>query len=192
MEQQKLCTPGDTHVVEPREVFAGLVERFAEKAPHIVKHPEGGDVLKINGEVRPAIFGVARLGIAGHYVHDPATIEMIKRGYEGMRPGVLDPVERLKDQDLDGVDAEVLYPSVLFGVYRLEDRDCVTACFRNYNDWLAGYCRQAPHRLFPLACIPLYDLDVAIEELQRAAKMGHRGGCIPCVPPADRPYSDRY
>jgi predicted TIM-barrel fold metal-dependent hydrolase len=192
MAAQKLCISGDSHVVEPPDVFAGLVERFGEDAPHIVKHPEGGDVLKIGGQVRPAIFGVGRLGIAGHYAHDPETLEMIKRGYEGMRPGVLNPIERLKDQELDGIDAEVLYPSVLFGVYRLENRDIVTAAFKNYNDWLANYCRQAPHRLFPLACIPLYDVDIAIEELERAAKMGHRGGCIPCIPPADKPYSDHY
>ena len=50
MAQQKLCISGDSHVVEPREVFAGLVERFGENAPHIVKHPEGGDVLKIKVE----------------------------------------------------------------------------------------------------------------------------------------------
>ena len=30
----------------------------------------------------------------------PATVEMIKKGYDGMRPGVLNPIERLKDQDV--------------------------------------------------------------------------------------------
>jgi predicted TIM-barrel fold metal-dependent hydrolase len=81
---------------------------------------------------------------------------------------------------------------VLFAVYRLTNREIIAATFRNYNDWLANYCSQAPHRLFPLACIPLYeDVDMGIAELERAKKLGHRGGCIPCVPPADAPYSDR-
>jgi hypothetical protein len=37
--------------------------------------------------------------------------EHMKRGYEAARPSGWDPVERLKDQDLDGVVAEVLYSS---------------------------------------------------------------------------------
>jgi predicted TIM-barrel fold metal-dependent hydrolase len=190
-----LCVSGDSHVVEPPEVFAGLVERFGENAPHVRWHPDGGEVLVIDGKVPPAIAGIARRGIAGapaDYMNDPETVARIKRGYAGMRPGVMDPTERLKDQDLDGIDAEVVYPSLMFGIYTIEDKRIVEATFRNYNDWIANYCGQQPHRLFPLACIPLYDVDLAIEELERAAKLGHRGACIPCVPPDDKPYSDRY
>ncbi len=191
MAARSLCISADSHVVEAAEVFAGLADRFGSDAPQIVRHPDGGDILQIEGQVRSSHFGVARYGIAGHYANDPATIEVIKKGYDGLRPGVLDPLERLRDQNLDGVDAEVLYPSLMFGIYRMENREIITATFRNYNDWLANYCGQAPHRLFPLACIPLYDIDLAIAELERAATMGHRGGCIPCVPPTDKPYSDR-
>jgi uncharacterized protein len=185
---QQLCISGDSHVVEPPEVFAGLEQRFGEEAPKIVHDPERGDVLTVAGKFRLA---VGRLGIAGHYVNDPATQEMIRRGYAGMRPGVMDPIARLKDQETDGIDAEVIYPSVMFGVYSITNPAIVAATFRNYNDWTANYCSQAPKRLFPLACIPLHDVDAAIEELHRAVKMGHRGACIPCVPPSDRPYSDR-
>jgi predicted TIM-barrel fold metal-dependent hydrolase len=73
----------------------------------------------------------------------------------------------------------------------MKNKDAVTATFKNYNDWTANSASQLPNRLFPLACIPLYDIDAAIEELERAKNLGHRGGCIPCVPPADKPYSDR-
>jgi predicted TIM-barrel fold metal-dependent hydrolase len=192
MTSQKLCISADSHVVEAPEVFAGLVERFGEDAPHIVHHPEYGDALVFEGSQPRPGFGVGRLGIAGHYANDPETQAMIRRGYAGLRPGVLDPVERRKDQELDGVDAEVLYPSLLFGVYRIKRREMITATFKNYNDYLANYCSQLPGRLFPLAAIPLYDVDEAISELERARAMGHRGGCIPCCPPADKPYSDRY
>jgi predicted TIM-barrel fold metal-dependent hydrolase len=191
MVAQKLCISADSHVVEAPEVFAGLEERFGEDAPKVVHHPEYGDTMVIPGRpIRPN-FGVGRLGIAGHYANDPETIKLIRRGYEGLRPGVLDPVERLKDQAIDGVDAEVLYPSLLFGIYGMKNKAAITATFKNYNDWTANYAAQSPRRLFPLACIPLYDIDAAIEELERAKKLGHRGGCIPCVPPADKPYSDR-
>ena len=186
-----LCISADSHVVETPEIFDGLEERFGD-APKIIHHPEYGDILTVPGQPLRPNFGVGRLGIAGHFVGDSDTMALIHKGYEGMRAGVLDPVARLKDQDLDGINAEVLYPSVLFGIYRYPDTTVVTAIFKNYNDYLSNYCSQAPGRLFPLACIPLYDVDAAIEELERAKKMGHRGGCIPCVPPQDRPYSDPY
>jgi predicted TIM-barrel fold metal-dependent hydrolase len=193
MTAQQLCISADSHVVEVPEVFAGLVERYGEdQAPKILHHPEHGDTLVVPGQpIRPN-FGVGRYGIAGLYANDPETVRRIRQGYEGLRPGVLDPAERVKDQQIDGVDAEVLYPSLLFGIYRMQNKEVLAATFRNYNDWLANYASQAPRRLFPLACIPLFDIDEAIAELERAANLGHRGGCIPCVPPAELPYSDHH
>ena len=183
-----LCISADAHVVEGPEVFEGLADRFGDAAPRLVLDPEDGDVLVGGGRrLGPPI---GRNGIAGHYAQDPETIAMIKRGYAGLRPGAIDPVERVKDQDLDGVDAEVLYPSVLFAIYRLPDPQIISATFRNFNDWTANYASQAPNRLFPLACIPLHDVGEGIAELERAKALGHRGGCIPCVPPPGRPYSD--
>jgi len=132
---QKLCISGDSHVVEPAEVFAGLEARFGEAAPKIVHDPERGDVLTVNGR---GGLSVGRLGIAGHYVNDPATQAMIRQGYAGMRPGVMDPIARLKDQDIDGINAEVIYPSVMFGVYGIPNAEIVAATFRNYNDWTAN------------------------------------------------------
>ena len=192
MTARSLCISADSHIVEAPEVFAGLEQRFGDEAPKVVRHPEYGDMLVIPGQPIRANFGVGRYGIAGLYANDPATVERIRRGYDGVRPGVMDPVKRIEDQEIDGIDAEVLYPSLLFAVYRMQNREALTATFKNYNDWLANYCAQVPHRLFPLACIPLFDIDTAIEELERAKALGHRGGCIPCVPPADLPYSDRH
>jgi hypothetical protein len=147
MVAQKLCISADSHVVEAAEMFEGL-ERFGEDAPKVIRHPEYGDTLVIPGRpVRPN-FGVGRLGIAGQYANDPATIELIRKGYDGLRPGVMDPAERAKDQEIDGIDAEVLYPSLMFGIYGMKNKDAVTATFKNYNDWTANYAAQLPNRLF--------------------------------------------
>src|SRR5690606_11595989 len=97
-----------------------------------------------------------------------------------------------EDQELDGIDAEVIYPSIMFNVYQLEDLEVLQAAFASYNDWTANYCKEAPDRLFPLACLQLYDLDEAIREMERAKKMGHVGVCIPATAPPDRLYSDPW
>ena len=54
----------DSHVVEAREVFDGLEERFGSRAPRIVKDPPGkrGEYLVVPGT---GPIAVGRLGIAG-------------------------------------------------------------------------------------------------------------------------------
>src|SRR6266480_6354749 len=120
MARPDLCISCDSHVVETPEIFDGLEKRFGELAPKIVYDPKRGDVLHIAGR---AGLTVGRFGIAGHFANDPETQEMMRMGYKGLRPGIIDPVERLRDQDLDGVDAEVLLPSVMFGVYPVNNSD---------------------------------------------------------------------
>jgi predicted TIM-barrel fold metal-dependent hydrolase len=180
----------DSHIVEVPEIFAGL-ERFGDEAPGIVYDPEKGEVLNL-GSGKTFMVSIGRFGIAGHFANDPETQEMIKQGYKGLRPGILDPVKRIDDQMLDGVDAEVLLPSVLLGLNTIPNAEIVAATYKNYNDWVFNYASHSPKRLFPTSCVPMHDVNLAIEELYRSKRMGHVGANIPCVPPPDRPYSDSY
>ena len=177
----------DSHVVEPPEVFAGLDQRFGSRAPQIVKNIAGKRGTYIT--FGKAMFSVGRLGIAGHRLDDPATHELIARGYEGLNPGVYDPVERLKVQEVDGIVGEVVYPGANMLAFAYPERDVVQALFSRYNDWLRDYCSHAPERLVGIACLPLPDIDAALKELERTAHMGFKGFAIPCSAPIDKPYS---
>jgi predicted TIM-barrel fold metal-dependent hydrolase len=55
-----------------------------------------------------------------------------------------------------------------------------------------NYASQAPGRLFALALVQLYDLDLAIAEMRRMASKGAVGLSVPCMAPADKPFSDPY
>lgn len=176
----------DSHVVEPPEVFHGLEHRFGSRAPQIVKNPAGGGTYIMLGDM---CIPVGRLGIAGHRLDDPKTHELIARGYEGLNPGVYDLAARLKEQEVDGIVGEVIYPGVTMFAFSYSERDVVHALFRLYNDWVYDYCHYAPERLVGLACLPLPDVDVAVQELERTAKIGFRGFVIPCSAPIDKPYS---
>ncbi len=191
---RSICISSDSHVVETADVFDGLEKRFGDRAPRVIYDPKRGDVLHVGNREGtgplPGGLSVGRFGIAGHYANDPETQEMIRQGYGGLRKGILDPAERLKDQEIDGLDAEVLLPSVMFGIYPVDDADLVHATFENYNDWIMNYASQLPKRLFPTACISLLKIDEAIAELHRVKQMGHVGVSIPAIPPAERPYTD--
>ena len=77
--------------------------------------------------------------------------------------------------DLDGVEADVIYTTLGFRIFHLEDAELQRACFRVYNDWLVEYCSYAPNRLAGLALISLYDIEHAVNDLSQCAKAGMKG-----------------
>ena len=104
------------------------------------------------------------------------------------RPHPSDPELRLKDMELDGVDADVIYGLTfvagrLLGIRRAEgqvmehapDTEMVSHIFRIYNDWLADFCSHAPDRFAGIACIPNHSPAAAEAELRRAVGMGLKG-----------------
>ena len=191
MDDGKLCISADSHVVESVEFFEPLADMFGEKAPRVViADPKVGPQLNL---------GDGRLGlrITGFFMQNvdftkPEAQELLAKGYELARPGCYDVKERLLDQEIDGLDAEVIYPSVIFNVYQVADRNVLNATFRLYNDWVSDYCNKAPGRLFPLSSLQLYDLDEAIAEMERSKLMGHVGASIPASAPPDKLYVDPW
>jgi predicted TIM-barrel fold metal-dependent hydrolase len=94
--------------------------------------------------------------------------------YEDGKKGIrrlTDPDLRLKDQDRDGIQAEVLY-GILGATMRMGDDEAATEMLRIYNEWLASFCRAHPERYAGLACIPSHDIDAAVAEVGRVAKAG--------------------
>lgn len=179
----------DSHVVEAREVFEGLEDRFGSKAPKIVTNPDGarGDFLVVPGT---RMIPVGRLGIAGNRLDDPKTDELIARGYEGLNPGVLDPTKRLAEQDQDGIVGEVMYPSLSMFTFAVEDDEIRAAAFERHNDWVFEYCSPDPDRLIGIGCLPVPDVEACVKEVRRAGTKGVRGFSIPSHAPIEKPYSD--
>ena len=89
---------------------------------------------------------------------------------------------------LDGVAGEVLYPSQGLFYFKMADPQLMSAIFRAYNDWLAEFCRTDPARLKGIAMINLDDVEDAIKELERAARLGLSGAMITEYPAEDRRY----
>jgi predicted TIM-barrel fold metal-dependent hydrolase len=99
---------------------------------------------------------------------------MYQAGYYDGQPHPVNPDLRLKDMQIDGVDAEILYGLSTVATI-IKSPEVLTAIFRVYNEWVASFCKKQPERWFGLACIPLHDPKVAAEEVTRAAKLGLRG-----------------
>jgi len=108
------------------------------------------------------------------------------------REGGANPHARIKEMELDGLSAEVLYPTLMLGLFGLHDAGLQEACFRAYNDWLLEYCSVARDRLIGIAAISMYDIDHAVAELQRCRKAGLNGAIIWQAPHPDLPFHSRH
>lgn len=108
---------------------------------------------------------------------------MAKTGlYEDGKNGIQrisDPHLRIKDMDRDNVDAEVIY-GILGAATRLNDAEAANCMLRIYNDWLVDFCSHYPDRHIGLGCLPYGDIDAAVAEVHRCAKMGLRGLELSC------------
>ena len=94
---------------------------------------------------------------------------------------------RLKDMDLDGIEAEIIYGLTFAGIRLLGVKssflgadtgpqvELVHIMYRIYNDWVADFCKKAPDRLGALACISNQDPQAAADETRRAAELGLKG-----------------
>jgi predicted TIM-barrel fold metal-dependent hydrolase len=98
------------------------------------------------------------------------------------RPGYWDPVERLRDMDADGVEAEVLYSEVSAFRYLSNVEGAVAEAVRAFNDALHDFASTDPKRLVVSYQIPIHDVDVAVAEVDRVVAMGGKSLQLPVFP----------
>ena len=112
---------GDSHFVEPPSMWADRIDkRFRDRAPHTEKSYKGRE-----GEFF-VCENIVPVGVAGFFGSGKSAEELPahrKRGFDVAPKSVWDPAERLKEQDRDGVSAEILYTSMGMLLYGLDDRE---------------------------------------------------------------------
>jgi predicted TIM-barrel fold metal-dependent hydrolase len=176
----------DSHVFEPADLWTSRIDRaFRERAPRVV-HDGQYDQWVVEGNKKVGSIGL--VSQAGVRFQAPEKITFAG-SYQDVRPGGWDPLEHVKDMEIDGVSGGVLYTSNGLFFFRIPDSALLSAIFRAYNDWLAEFCRACPQQLKGIAMVNVDDASEGIKELQRAAKLGLSGGMIAVSPLPDRPYS---
>ena len=162
---------GDGHVETPPESWLQYVpEEHRERAPRLIKLPKGGEAWLIEGQKLipngQNITGRGPVKISGGSYFNPDG---------SAAEGAGDAAQRLREQDIDGIDAEVLFPPIFAtrAIGNISDPDVVRALVRAYNIFLArDYCSFAPDRLIGNAVIPITGIDDAVEELEFIASEG--------------------
>lgn len=116
--------------------------------------------------------------------------------------GLQDPAARLRDMDMDGIAAEVLYhggangESMPFSTFSLATwgspkyNHLEGVGVRIYNRWLADYVSEDPDRLLGVGHITVRDIDEAVAEVYRIKEAGFKGINLPAPRRDFTPYPD--
>lgn len=198
----------DDHIIEPPDVFKGrLPKKLQERAPRVERRrvvgmkPVGvasGFEYTFGDEGAPTdlwffedlVYGYSRVSVLlqdSDNTPEERTVSGVC--FEEMRPGCYDPKARLLDMDMNGVERSLCFPQMprfcgqIF-YNRTTDRELGLACVRAYNDWIIeAWCGDSGGRLIPLCVIPLWDAQLAAEEVRRNAARGARAVTFSEIPP---------
>jgi predicted TIM-barrel fold metal-dependent hydrolase len=140
------------------------------------------DVWHYEGFKRPLF----RLDSAAGVPRDEVSIQVIT--YEDMRPGSYEVKPRLEDMDVNHLEASLCFPTFprFCGQTFLEgeDKELALLCVKAYNDWMVEeWCANSGGRLIPLIIVPLWDAQLAADEVRRNAARGVRATCFSEIPP---------
>ena len=167
----------DSHVIEPYEIYTGgLHNRFGDLAPRIMEEHAG----------RKGTFF-----FTGDQVMKIRRVDEEQRG-KGVDSAVShDPARRLAFLDEAGVEAEVIYATLVSMVMHAsnlaKNRDMVRGAVQIFNDWHAEFCSRDPNRLLGVAAVTTDDPQWAAAEIHRIRKRGLRGVVINTLPPEGCP-----
>jgi hypothetical protein len=197
----------DDHLIEPKHLWADrLPKKFLDQGPHIVetdmskshgdeglsavlidasrngggapKPPRLAEVWSYEGRIYP---NIGLNAVAGK---KPQEYGMEPTRYSDMLPGCYDIKARVADMDIDGVQAAMCFPSFprFAGTVFLEHKDSELALLsvQAWNDFhLDEWAAYAPDRIIPMIILPLWDPEVAAQEIYRCAAKGAKAITFP-------------
>ncbi len=171
----------DGHVREPKDLFsAGLPAS-----------------LRRHG-LRAEMQGEYMVTLAGDHVLNRTRLnrtpppEEIANFARPNQKGASDVTARLEDMAREGIDAEIVFPSVGISTFMLTDRDAELASTQLYNNWIDGLFTGRLSTFVRCGILPVRDLAYTVLEMKRLASLGFTAAMLPSVVPAGVPnYNDQ-
>lgn len=169
----------DTHMLITPDIFLERIDRkFIDRLPRMEKRGEETFVL-VEG-IRPQ--RVSNLKLEGEDLLRSKSGSHITAGSASAARGIT-ASDRVEDQEADGVDGEVIFPNGIgLSMTRSPDPDFVQAQTVVWNDWAIDVCKPHLDRCNPVAVIATRQVEWAVSEVERVAKLGYRVVQMPCKP----------
>ncbi|MGI5144474.1 MULTISPECIES: amidohydrolase family protein [unclassified Streptomyces] len=163
----------DTHYSEPYDLWTSRAPaKYKDVVPHVKRGHDG----KLHWFLRDQEMFAA--GGSSFVNRDGEKIPWFEKDfttYESwgtLHEASYDPKARVKFMDEVGIYAQIIYPNTLGNsmawLIAEEDKDMAYASVRIYNDAVAEFAATDKRRLFPVAVMPLWDIDLCVKEAERA------------------------
>ena len=165
----------DDHFIEPPDMWKNHVPaKWQDEVPKVVRNDNGVDEWVFQGKATSTPFGMA--ATVGW---PPDQWGFNPGSYSELRPGCFDVHERVRDMDANGVLASMNFPTMAGWNARTfaegDNKELGLVMLRAYNDWVIDeWCAAYPGRFIPLGIVPMWDVDLAVEEIHRIGKKGCR------------------
>ena len=141
--------------------------KFRDRAPRRIKLADGRDAIVEEGQ--PLEYRGTNL-FAGK---SPEEFNPVHLNFE-RSVGAGSPQQRLKEQDADGIDGELLFASEARNT-KIKDKDAFLALIKAFNDYfIEEYCAVDPDRLVGVAVMPDIGADENIAEMKRCKEKGFK------------------
>ncbi|MDA1074309.1 MAG: amidohydrolase family protein [Proteobacteria bacterium] len=164
----------DSHVMEPADLWQNYLEpEYVDRAIRIDKNPDGTEALVVDNKVLLS----GRLAALGGVLHETAEVFTSNAlSYrDGCPPASYETQARVDLLDQWGVDAGLVFPTIGILWDKEDDPALAMAYARAYNNWQWDFASPALDRILPVAHIPMYDVDLAVQEMKRCLKLGFKG-----------------
>ena len=172
----------DSHITEAPDTYTAYIDSaWADRAPRIVDGGEKGDLFAVEGTKPISLGTVAAAG------KQASEIGIYSRFADLHRSG-WDSSARTADQDIDGVSAEIIYPTIGMVLCNHPDGDYKRACFQAYNRWISAYCEPYADRLLGCGQTTLRTPAEGIADLAEIKALGLRGVMMPGTPTYEHDY----
>jgi predicted TIM-barrel fold metal-dependent hydrolase len=148
--------------------------KWKDLVPKVVRNTEGIDEWHFQGEAASTPFGMAAT------VGWPKTEWGFNPGsYSELRPGTFDVDARVADMNANGVLASMNFPTMAGFNARTftesKDKEIALVMLRAYNDWaIDEWAGSYPDRFIALGIVPMWDIDLAVQEVHRLGTKGCR------------------
>jgi predicted TIM-barrel fold metal-dependent hydrolase len=172
----------------PEQWTHRVAKQYRDRAPRRIRLANGRDGLLLEG--RQLIYG----GTSLYGGRPPETFDPTVLDFDNT-PGCGDAAQRLREQDQDGIDAEVLFALDVRN-RAIRDKAAFLAVIQGFNDYLAEeYCAVDRDRLIGVAVLPNIGAEEDVAELERCKRMGLKGAWLNTFPTGQSfptPEDDRF
>ena len=167
----------DTHLVEPFDLWSSRAPAALRDRLPRVKEVDGVRSWVIDDDKILSKGAVPACTISKEGKKWPG-LDFITKQMEEVAPASYSVKERLAVMDQMGIDAQIVYPNILgFGGQKAVEVDDALrlATVEIFNDAMAEMQADSGQRMFPMAMLPWWDVDLCVKEIERVHAMGLRG-----------------